>query len=63
MTDEPDIATIAAQLNAEFVQLYAEDETFRRQFNSYLRGLGVPVMPDEPQRTLAQLGEGYVTRH
>jgi hypothetical protein len=66
MSDEritPDIAMIAAELNDEFVQRYAEDAMFRREFNAYLRTLGVNVVPDTPPRTLAQLGEDYPTRH
>ena len=58
----PEVRAFAQEMNDQFVRTYREDPQFRAEFNSYLRTLGVNVVPDEPPRTLAQLGEGP-TRH
>ena len=41
-----ELRTYAQELNEEFRARYREDAQFRRNFNDYLRGLGVAVMPE-----------------
>jgi hypothetical protein len=47
-----ELRSYAQELNEEFRARYREDATFRANFNDYLRGLGVNVVPElgEPTR-------------
>lgn len=45
---------LAEQLRDEFAWRYREDAIFRRNYNAFLRSLGVNVVPDD---------EDHITRH
>lgn len=42
---------LAEQIRDEFAWRYARDPQFRKNYNSFLRSLGVPVMPDDETDT------------
>lgn len=67
MTDKrmtPELRSYAQELNDALRSRYREDPEFRAEFNQYLLDeFGIHVMPDEPVRTLAQIGAGDPTRH
>jgi hypothetical protein len=58
----PAVRAFAQEWNDQFVKTYREDPQFRAEFNAYLKTLGVNVVPDEPPRTLKDIGE-VNTRH
>lgn len=60
----PELRSYAQELNDELRSRYREDPAFRAEFNRYLLDeFGIHVMPDEPPRTLKDIGADGFTRH